>query len=218
MSVVKGLGQMKNLLEKRESRGGPRFLKLKDGDSLQIRFLQELDEESEHYDKDAGLGVLVREWRDPENFRKRIVDTSETEGKCWPAEQRSKDYEENGESDWRPRVSLYVNVLVEREDEDDEVFILNQGLGPKSVVPWLIDYATETGSITNARFKIKRTGSGQYDTQYTLTPIGLVDPVDTSDLQLAEWDKVLNHVPYDQQEEYFRGDESDDDDGDNVPW
>lgn len=194
---------------RKRAAGGDRqraaFLSLKDGDKKKIWFLQELDEESENYDEEAGLGALVVEYRDPKNFRKRIVDTSDTEGRCWPAEQG-----------WKPRVSLYIAVAVEEKD-GYEVQILNQGFGPKSVVNWLVEYAGDAGSITNVPFKISRTGSGQFDTSYSLVPAGAPSkPLDREEngLKVPDLDKLLMHVPYERQRAFFLDLEEDDDDED----
>lgn len=182
--------------EPREERKKTNYLKLGAGETKVIWFAQELDEGSEHYNPDAGLGVMAKEWRDPNNFRKRILDTGE---KCWPAERRAA-----GDKDWRLRTSLYINVVCDDDDGNPAVFILNQGFGPKSVVPWLIEYATDAGSITNMKFKIKRTGSEMEDTAYTLMPVGAAtDPIDLTGLELYDFNKVLNHVAYEDQAAYF---------------
>lgn len=72
------------------------------------------------------------------------------------------------------------------------------------------------------KFKIKRKGSGQYDTSYTLVPgapVGDDDP-DPSEFDLYNLDEdVVNHVPYEAQARFFgmsqsaaSTDESSDDD------
>lgn len=198
MSVVTGLDAIRAAAKKQAAGGGKSrkdtFLKLEDGDAKKIWFLQELDDGSPNYDPERGLGSLVVEYRDPDNFRKRIVDTSDSEGRCWPAEQG-----------WKPRTSLYINVYVE---DEGKVKILNQGFGSKTIVDWLVEYAGDAGSITNVPFKIRRTGSGQYDTSYTLTPAGVPgDPKDVSAEDIIDINDVLQHVPYADQEEFFRGDE-----------
>lgn len=208
--IVTGLRAMADRAEPREDRPKTKWLKLAAGETKTIRFLQELDESSENYNPEAGLGVMAKEWRDPNDFRKRILDTGE---KCWPAERRAA-----GDKDWRPRTSLYINVLTEGEDGTPEVVILNQGFGPKSIVPWLIEYATDAGSITNMKFKIKRTGSGMEDTAYTLMPAGTpTDPIDASEYELYDFEKVLNHVPYEEQAAFFGYEEADEesDEGDS---
>jgi hypothetical protein len=214
-SVVKGIAAIRNAETPK-----PRvpWLSLKDGDSLTVRFLQEFDEDSPGYNPDAGLAIYTVEWRDPHNFRKRILDTTEEEGRCWPAEQRKMQFEsgmDKSDSElWKPRRSVYINVLVEGAgpNGEDEVRLLNQGFGPKSIVNQLLDFAEETGSITSTKWRFKRKGSGQFDTEYSLTPIGTYDdPVPVDDLDLVDFEVVLNRVPYAEQQEFFRGSETDED-------
>lgn len=196
MSVVTGLDAIRAASKKQSSGGKSNkdtFLKLEDGDVKKIWFLQELDPASENHEEEKGLGSLVVEYRDPENFRKRIVSTAD-EGACWPEEQG-----------WKPRLSLYINVFVE---DEGKVKILNQGLGPKTVVEWLVEYAEDAGSITNVPFKIRRVGSGQFDTSYTLTPAGVPgEKKDVDAEDIIDLDTVLRHVPYEEQEEFFRGED-----------
>lgn len=201
MSIVTGIDAIRAAAKAQGGQGGGRkdtFLKLEDGDAKRIYFLQELDEESEHYDSAKGLGRAVVEYRDPDNFRKRALDTSESddEGRCWMAEQG-----------WRPRVSFYINVL---DTETNKVHVLNQGFGPKTVVDWLLEYAGDAGSITNIPFKIRRKGSGQFDTEYSLVPAGQPgEPADVDPDRLVDIDTLLNDLPYAEQEGFFRGDEAD---------
>ena len=195
MALITGL----DAIRKQASGGGDKvpFLKLKDGDREKIWFLQELDEESENYNEKLGLGTVAVEYRDPKNFRKRILDTSD-EGGCWPAEQG-----------WKPRVSLYIAVAVEQKG-GYEVRILNQGFGPKSVVNWLVEYAGDAGSITNVPFRISRTGSGQFDTAYSLVPAGAPsEPLNAEELglEVPDFNKVLLKVPYERQRDFFLGED-----------
>lgn len=200
MSIVTGIDAIRAAAKDKGGTGKGRndtFLKLQDGDVKKVRFLQELDESSPNYNEELGLGALVVEYRDPDDFRKRALDTTESEGKCWMAEQG-----------WRPRVSFYINVL---DEETGKVHVLNQGFGPKTITEWLLEYAGDAGSITNVPFKIRRKGSGQYDTEYTLTPAGVPgDPVEIDPEKLVDIDTLLNHVPYEEQEEFFRGEQASD--------
>ena len=201
MSIVTGIDAIREAAKKNSGAGKSRkdtFVKLEDGDTKKVWFLQELDESSPHYNEEFGLGALVVEYRDPDNFRKRALDTTDSEGKCWMAEQG-----------WRPRTSFYINVY---DEETGKVQVLNQGFGSKTVTEWLLEYAGDAGSITNVPFKIRRKGSGQYDTEYSLVPAGVPgEPKAGNDVkpdQLVDIDTLLNHVPYEEQEEFFRGEEN----------
>lgn len=63
MSVVKGLKNINALLDKPkydENAPKVRWLKLADGQSVKIRFIEELDEESANYAADRGLALVVK--------------------------------------------------------------------------------------------------------------------------------------------------------------
>lgn len=195
MGIVRGLTNIQKSVESKGG-GGASWLRLKDGDSFKIRFLQELDESAENYNEEAGLGFLVLQHRHPDNFRKRAVCTAD-EGACYGCEQN-----------WNQRQELFINVAVE-EESGEVVKVLNQGVGKSSVVPWLLEYAGDAGSITDLPFRIKRTGSGMTDTQYTLTPAGkALDAIDFDKYELIDLEKLLNEIPYDEQRAYYEDDES----------
>lgn len=205
MGIVRGLSNIQKTVESKGGGTRANWLSLKDGDSHKIRFLQELDETAEHYNPEANLGILVLQHRHPDDYKKRAVCTIDDEGRCFGCEQG-----------WNQRQELFINVLVE-DDEDNPVKVLNQGVGKSSVVPWLLEYAGDAGSITDVPFRIKRTGSGMRDTQYTLTPAGKAsEPLDVSKYELFDLEKLLNQVPYDQQKEYFYGAGEPSEDSDEV--
>lgn len=208
MSKLTGLKELQQAQERGQSGGNRKgFLKLNDGESIKVHFLQELDEEADYYQPETGLGFIAVEWADPLNFQRKILDTSD-DGGCWPAEQRSMGIKRGGK-EWKPSRRLYINVLIESEGQHEgEVMILSQGIGDKSITPALIDYASEAGSIRANPFKIKRYGSGFSDTSYTLTPLPPYKEIpDATQYELADLDKVVRHVPYEQQEEFFTGDD-----------
>lgn len=232
MSIVKGLDNIRN---KGESRGGdfprrrPWWITLKDKQKLEIRFLQELDEAAEGYDEEVGLGFLAVEHESPVDWKRRALCTSE-EGQCLGCE--------NG---WKQKQKLYINVLVvdglekdqyfiDKEDPDAEynetvgepvVRVVSQGYGPQTIVPWLIEYAGDAGSITQQRFKLTRTGAGFNNTSYSLMPKGPLsdDDPEPSELDTFDLDEVVNHVPYESQPKFYKVDDEDvstgdvDDDG-----
>lgn len=189
----------------------PDYLKILPDTSVTGRFLQELDKEAANYNEDAGLGELFVLWEDPDNFQRKIADTTEEEGRAWPAEQG-----------WRPKQKLYIAFLVEESSNKDDigkVFILNQGFGPKSVTLPLVEYADDYGTICDRPYRVKRTGSGRMDTSYTLIPLREdAEPFDVSPFtdDIPEWDTVVRHVPYAQQEAFFTQTESAT--ADKVTW
>ena len=62
MGIVKGLKDLNKALDKPQSGGGDgnkgRWVKLEDGESVKIRFLQELDPDSPTYNQKNGLALL----------------------------------------------------------------------------------------------------------------------------------------------------------------
>ena len=106
MSVTKGLANINALLDKPkydDSKPKVRWLKLADGQSVKIRFLEELDEDSPNYTEDRGLALVVKEHTNPKDFRRRAVDTMDTEGRDWAEEMHRKD----PKAGWRGRLRFY---------------------------------------------------------------------------------------------------------------
>lgn len=203
MGVIKGLAAISKKLEDMNQRGGEgvKYLKLSDGDKVRIRFLQELDEDSPHYNAEAGLGFLGLEHSNPANFKLRAVCSAD-EGSCWACEKHQQNYK----AKWGPKAKLYINVLVTDKDGNEEVRVLSQGNGPKSVTGFLVEFATDAGSITNKVFTLKRTGAGQTDTSYVLIP-GPEDKetYDVTQHELQDLDKAVKRVPYEEQEAFYLG-------------
>lgn len=202
---------MNDTLEKNSGGGGnsdrvkAKFVKVEDGKTIKLRFLQELDPDNPNYNDEAGTGFLAVEHVSPSDFKKRAVCTIDDEGRCYGCEKHQEDFK----AGWRQKMKLYINVLVYGTDADgnptEEVQVLSQGNGPKSVTPWLLEYAAED-SLTDKTFRLTRKGKGQTDTSYTMMP-GKVDDskYDVSQHELYDLEKVVMQVPYDQQAEFFGG-------------
>ena len=209
MSIVKGLKDLNKALDKPTYTGGEenkgRWLKIEDGESIKIRFLQELDPDSPNYNDKLGCGFIALEHTNPKDYRRKALDTMETEGRDWAQEQHRKD----PKAGWKARPRLYINVLVDDGKNDPYVAILSQGTSGKSVTPTLIEYAGEMGSITNLMWRIKRTGT-KTDTSYTIIPLAKDEkPFDFSGLELFDLEKTaVRHVPYAEQEAFYTGDSS----------
>lgn len=209
MSIVKGLKDLNKALDKPTYTGGEenkgRWLKIEDGESIKIRFLQELDPDSPNYNDKLGCGFIALEHTNPKDYRRKALDTMETEGRDWAQEQHRKD----PKAGWKARPRLYINVLVDDGKNDPYVAILSQGTSGKSVTPTLIDYAGEMGSITNLMWRIKRTGT-KTDTSYTIFPLAKDEkPFDFSGLELFDLEKTaVRNVPYAEQEAFYTGDSS----------
>jgi hypothetical protein len=205
MSIVKGLKDLNKALDKPTYSGDEnkgRWFKLEDGESIKVRFLQELDPDSPNYDQARGCGFIALEHVNPKDYRKKALDTMESEGRDWANEQHRKD----PKAGWKARTRLYTNVLVDDGKEEPYVAILSQGTSGKTITPTLIEYAGEMGSITNLMWRIKRNGT-KTDTSYTIIPLAKDEtPFDFSGLELFDLEKTaVRHVPYSEQEAFYMG-------------
>ena len=204
MSVVKGLANINALLDKPKydsDKPRVRWLKLADGQSVKIRFIEELDEDSANYDAERGLSLVVKEHTNPKDYRRKAVDTMDSEGRDWAEEMHRKD----PKAGWVGRLRFYCNVLVDDGIDEPYVAIWSMGVGKQSPFNTIRDYALETGSISNLTWKLKRNGMGT-ETNYTLIPVGPdSEPYDWSKVKPYDLNLALNHVPYAEQEAYYLG-------------
>lgn len=206
MSIVKGLKGINARIEANEAKasgGGEDFVKtkwftLKDKESAKVIFLQELDADSANYSKKNDLGFVAVEHSNPDDFKRKALCTIEDEGACWACEQHRKDYK----AGWKQKTRLYINVLVNADQEDAYVAVLSQGLSSSQITPALIEQSGEIGTITDKFMKIKRNGAGFNDTSYVLTPLGAHDK-DVESYELFDLEKVVRKISYDQQEAHY---------------
>ena len=205
MSVVKGLKNINALIEKPKADSGDRprvrWLKLADGQAVKIRFIEELDEDSPNYSDARGLSLVVKEHTNPKDYRRKAVDTMDSEGRDWAEEMHRKD----PKAGWRGRLRFYCNVLVEDGVEEPYVAIWSMGVGKQSAFNTIREYALETGSISNLTWKLKRNGVGT-ETSYTLIPSAPdAEPHGWNGVEPFDLDLALNHIPYAEQEAYYLG-------------
>lgn len=205
MGIVKGLGKIKDynaeVQRKREAADNKAtWFALKDGESAKVRFLQELDGDSPNFSEKNDLGFIAVEHVGPGNdgWRRKALCTAD-EGDCFPCEQRRLDWE-----NWKKASSrLYINVLVNPGEKDEFVAILSQGTSAKAVTPTLIEYAGETGSISDRVWKITRNGE-KTDTSYTIVAFDKKEfDKGVEDYELFDLTKAVREVPYDEQEAFF---------------
>ena len=204
MSVIKGLKNINALLDKPkydENVAKVRWLKLADGQSVKIRFIEELDEDSASYSEERGLALVVKEHTNPKDYRRKAVDTMDTEGRDWAEEMHRKD----PKAGWRGRLRFYCNVLVDDGIEAPYVAIWSMGVSKQSAFNTIREYALETGSISNLQWKLKRNGQGT-ETSYTLIPSAPdTQPFDWSQVKPFPLESALNKVPYAEQEAFYLG-------------
>ena len=217
MTIVKGLKNISALVDKPKYDGTGakvRWLKLADGQSVKIRFIEELDEDSANYNEKRGLALVVKEHTNPKDYKRRALDTMESEGRDWAEEMHRKDVK----AGWRARLRFYCNVLVDDGIEEPYVAVWAMGVSKQSAFNTIREYALETGSISNLTWKLKRNGQGT-ETSYTLIP-GSPDkePFDWSKVEPNALEKALNKIPYAEQEAFYLGFDTPSGSSTNIDW
>ena len=217
MTIVKGLKNINALVDKPKYEGTGskvRWLKLADGQSVKIRFIEELDEDSSNYNDKRGLALVVKEHTNPKDYKRRALDTMDSEGRDWAEEMHRKD----PKAGWRARLRFYCNVLVDDGLEAPYVAIWAMGVSKQSAFNTIREYALETGSISNLTWKLKRNGQGT-ETSYTLIP-GTPDkePFDWSKIEPYPLEKALNKVPYAEQEAFYLGYDTPSTGSSSIDW
>jgi hypothetical protein len=204
MTVIRGLKNINALVDKPKydsDKPRVRWLKLSDGQAVKLRFLEELDEDSPNYNSGRGLSLVVKEHVNPKDFRRRAVDTMDSEGRDWAEEMHRKD----PKSGWKGRLRFYCNVLVDDGMEDPYVAIWAMGVSKMSVFNTIREYALETGSVSNLTWKLKRNGQGT-ETNYTLIPSAPdTEPFDWANVEPYPLEMALNNIPYAEQEAFYMG-------------
>lgn len=204
MSVIKGLKDINAILDKPKYDNAGlkvRWVKLADGQSAKIRFVEELDSDSAHYSDDRGLSVVISEHTNPKDYKRKAACTVETEGRCFGCEMARKE----PKSGWRSKMRFYCNVLVDDGLEDPYIAVWSQGVSKQSAFNTIREYALETGSISNLTWKLKRNGQGT-ETNYTLIPTAPdAEPYKWGEYEFFNLEKVVREVPYAEQEAFFFG-------------
>lgn len=224
MGILKGLKAMEQLDRPSASAGGDgtkvRWLKLEDSQSVKVRFINELDEDSPNYDAARDVAIVVSEHTNPKDYKRKAVCTMDSEGRCFGCEMARRQTEaDRKQGSWRARFRYYTNLLVDDGMEEPYVAVWSQGVGKQSAFNTLKEYAIDTGSISNRSWRMKRQGSGT-DTTYIILP---GDP----DNEKYNWgtiepfnlEKVVRQVPYAEQESFYLGfDTPTSNDTKNVDW
>ena len=217
MSVVKGLKNINALLDKpkTESTGVKvRWLKLADGQSAKIRFVEELDSDSAHFNESRGLAVVVSEHTNPKDYKRKAACTIESLGRCFGCEMARKE----PKSGWRARLRFYCNVLTDDGLEEPYIAVWSQGISKQSAFNTIREYALETGSVSNLQWKLKRNGQGT-ETNYTLIPTAPdSEPYNWSSVEPYNLEKVVREVPYPEQEAFYFGFDTPSTTATNTDW
>lgn len=208
MGIMKGLKAMEKMDRPMSSGDGTkvRWLKLEDGQSVKVRFINELDEDSPNYDEARDLAVVVSEHTNPKDYKRKAVCTMESEGRCFGCEMARKQTEaERKAGSWRARYRFYVNLLVDDGMDDPYVAVWSQGVGKQSAFNTIKEYALETGSISNRTWRMKRQGEGTNTTYILLPGDPDTDKHDWSGVEPFNLEKVVREVTYAEQEAYYLG-------------
>lgn len=217
MSVIKGLKDIGAILDKPKfENNGPkvRWVKLADGQSAKIRFVEELDEDSPSYSPERGLSVVIAEHTNPKDYKRKAACTMDSEGRCYGCEMGRKD----PKSGWRSRLRFYCNVIVNDGIEEPYVAVWSQGISKQSAFNTIREYALDTGSISSLEWKIKRNGQGT-ETNYTLLPIKPdTEPYNWGNVDTFDLEKVVREVPYAEQESFYFGFETSSATSSNTDW
>lgn len=210
-SVNSGLSAFKKLKEEAKAREDARNRpkaewltsifgeKKKFPDQITARFLQELDESSAGYNADNGLGLLAVEHTapGPQGFLKRCLCTGIEDGEpCYACNEYRKDFKT-----WpKAKQNFYINVAVE-VDGETKVFVLSRNAN-SPFVEQLYQEAIDEGSITDANYRIQRTGTGT-QTNWLLKRLK-GDPLDVAGLTTYDLNEtVIRSVPFESQPAFF---------------
>ena len=204
MSIIKGLKNIEAALDKpKYDSNSPKikWLKLDDGQSVQIRFVSELDADSPHYDEKRGLAIVVKEHTNPKDYKRKAVDTMDTEGKDWAEEMHRKD----PKAGWSARLRFYTNVLVDDGINEPYIAVWSMGVSKSATFNTIREYASESSSLSNMSWKLKRNGKGT-ETTYTLIPLKQdAEPFNWSKFEFPNIENALKKVPYAEQEAFYLG-------------
>lgn len=199
---------------KKEEREANRstWVKLKDGESANIVFLQELDKSAPGYNEERGLGIIAMEHASPDDFKKKALCTA-ADGACFGCEQNKAGWDSNQGKDkddktrykgaWKARHRLYINVLVTKAGEEPYVAILSQGKNEKAITDDLLDIAVDEGTVTNQVFKLTRRGAEFNNTSYSMRALPKEELPETADYEVYDLHKVVRSVPYEEQPAFF---------------
>lgn len=173
-SVFDGLAALRQHEQQVEEKASNRvpWFKIKDGETVEVLFLQEMDESSERYLPEMGKVLFALEHANPQVFYKRVVCTNneDHDGQCWPCQKNqqmwnaNRNLPENSKDKytgaWKAKINMYVNVLVRDSEGNETLAVLSRPKTNKSYVDDLIADAIDEGYISNRWYRIARTGTG----------------------------------------------------------
>jgi hypothetical protein len=165
--------------------------------NVTVRFLQELDPEMENYREDRGVGFIATEHNAPgdQGWKRRGLCTID-DGECYACERHKM----NDKEGWRQKQNLYINVLADI-GEGLKPYVLTRNAN-SAFSQSLIEEAVDERSITNANYRITKTGEGT-TTQWLLKRLK-DEPFDDSKVEVHDLDATaVREVEYEKQSEYY---------------
>ena len=220
MGIMKGLKAMEKAIDQPRSSTEAsglkvRWLKLEDGQSIKVRFVNELDEDSPNFNEDRDVAIVVAEHTNPKDYKRKAVCTQDTEGRCFGCEMARKE----PKSGWRARLRFYTNLLVDDGIEEPYVAVWSQGVGKQSAFNTIREYVMDTGSVSNLTWRMKRQGTGT-DTTYVLLPtVPDTEPFVWDGVEPFNLEKVVRELPYSEQENFYLGfDSAISSNTNNIEW
>lgn len=205
MSIIKGLKNISEALDKPKGSApnGPRvrWLKIEDGQSVKVRFANEVDDSSKFYDEDRGLAIVVSEHTNPTDYKRKAVCTMDDEGRCFGCDMHRR----NPKDGWKPRLRFYTNVLVEDGMEDPYIAVWSMGVAKSATFNTIREFAADGNSVSNMTWKVKRNGKGT-ETNYILIPGATdSDAFDWSGYDVFPLESAIRQVPFADQESFYLG-------------
>lgn len=205
---IKGLAAIKKYQEEQAAKAAERerpkaewlssVFPKKTGDTIEVRFLQELDADMTNYDEARGVGFIAVEHQapGPDGYKRRAKCTID-EGECYACERHKADYQ----AGWKQRQNLYINVALEFEGAV-KPYILSRNAN-STFANALIQEAIDEGSITDAMYRITKSGSGT-QTQWLLKRLPKATLLDDSKVEVYDLDaSAVREVEYAKQPEYY---------------
>jgi hypothetical protein len=110
--------------------------------------------------------------------------------------------------------------LVDEGNGEQYTAIWSQGVGPKSpTTTTIIEYASDTGAISNVIWRLKRNGTGTL-TSYSLFPVATDEKAfDFKGIETYELEKTATRqVKYAEQESFYMGLETEETASASVEW
>lgn len=220
MGIAKGIDEINRQIDRQnpnsQDDGGVKvkWAKLEDGQGVKARFINELGVDSPNYSPDRDLAVVISEHVNPHDFMRKAACTQDVDGRCFGCEMYRKETKADRDAldgkSWRPKLRFYVNLLIDegKDGVDPYVAVWSQGVGKQSAFNTIREYFSDTGSISNVTWRMKRQGKGT-DTNYVLLPLTPdVEPFDWTGIEPFDLTRVVRELPYAEQQDYYLGFES----------